>query len=40
MVAQIRELGLPFSDSDIRQALKACKYSQERTTNYLLESSM
>lgn len=40
MVVGIRELGLPFTESEVRQALKLQNYNQEAATNYLIEFSM
>jgi len=40
MVKGIGELGLPFSDAEIRKALRLNNYNQETATNYLIEFSM
>jgi len=40
MVRGILELGLPFSDTQVRTTLNKYKYNQESATNYLLEVSM
>ena len=40
MVRGIIELGLPFTDSQIRSTLAKYKFNQENATNYLLELSM
>ena len=40
MVRGIQELGLPFSENQIRDTLNKYKYNQDSATNYLLEVSM